>query len=448
MAQTSAAAARAQGWGLQAVRARIGNETADDAIRSQYREVRSTTSALAGSLSAEDQMVQSCPDASPMKWHQAHTTWFFETFVLRPFLTEYKPFREEFRWLFNSYYNSLGEEIPEKSLRSVFSRPSLEEVLAFRAHVDEEMDGFLAGGVDEEAARRTVLGLHHEQQHQELALTDIKHAFFSNPLHPSYVAGPLLEEKEPPISKLSWHSSSGGLIEIGYPLQADEPLDFCFDNEIPRHKVYLEPFQIANRKVTCREFLEFISDEGYRRSEHWLSEGWDDVKREGWHAPLYWRRDTGDATGWRMFTLRGWHGLSALLDTPVCHISFFEADAFARWRGCRLPTEAEWESVASQTLPRGNLLDTERLHPTAARGVGVEQVFGDCWEWTASAYTGYPGYAPLSGALGEYNGKFMSGQMILRGGSCVTPASHIRATYRNFFPPATRWQFTGIRLAN
>ena len=448
MAQTSATAARGQGEGLQGARSRVRSDMPDSDIRSQYTTVRSATSALAANISAEDQMVQSCPESSPMKWHQAHTTWFFETFVLRPSLTDYKPFREEFRWLFNSYYNSLGEEIPEKGLRSAFSRPTLDEVLAFRAHVDEAMDRFLARGADEEAARRTVLGLHHEQQHQELALTDIKHAFFSNPLHPSYIVAPVSEENEPPASRLSWHSFNGGLIEIGYPLQAADPLDFCFDNETPRHKVYLEPFQIANRKVTCREYLEFMSDDAYTRSEFWLSEGRDNVKRAGWQAPLYWRRDAGDKAGWRVFTLRGWHGLSALLDTPVCHISFFEADAFARWRGHRLPTEAEWECVASQMPGQGNLLETGRLHPTAARGEDVEQLFGDCWEWTASAYTGYPGYKPLPGALGEYNGKFMSSQMILRGGSCVTPASHIRATYRNFFSPATRWHFAGIRLAN
>jgi len=447
MAQTSAAAARGQGGTLQAVRSRVGSDMRDTAVRSQYKGVRSATSALAASISAEDQMVQSCPEASPMKWHQAHTTWFFETFVLRPFFKGYKPFREEFRWLFNSYYNSLGEEIPEKSLRSVFSRPSLDEILAFRAYVDQEMDRFLGTDVCEEAARRTVLGLNHEQQHQELALTDIKHAFFSNPLHPSYIADPLSEAEGTPISTLNWHSFNGGLIEIGYPLQATDPLDFCFDNETPRHKVYLEPFQIANHKVTCREYLEFMSDDGYTRPECWLSEGWDNVKRVGWQAPLYWRRDAGDKTGWLVFTLRGWHGLSALLDTPVCHISFFEADAFAHWKGCRLPNEAEWECVAAQTPLRGNLLESGRLHPTAAQGMGVEQLFGDCWEWTASAYTGYPGYKSLPGALGEYNGKFMSSQMILRGGSCVTPTSHIRATYRNFFPPATRWQFAGIRLA-
>jgi ergothioneine biosynthesis protein EgtB len=414
---------------------------------SKYKAVRSGTRSLVAGLSAEDQMVQSCPEASPVKWHQAHTTWFFETFVLRPFLADYKPFREEFRWLFNSYYNSLGEEIPDKKLRASFSRPSLDQVLAFRAHVDQEMERFVAGSIDEAPLRRIILGLNHEQQHQELALTDIKHAFFTNPLHHSYAAPPLAGKSELPVAKLRWQSFNGGLIEMGYPLQAANPLDFCFDNETPRHKVYLEPFQIANRQVTCREYLEFMSDDAYTRPEFWLSEGWGMVKQAGWQAPLYWQRDASDETGWRLFTFRGWHGLAALLDTPACHISFFEADAFARWRGCRLPTEAEWECVASQAPPDGNLLDAGRLHPATASGVGVEQLFGDCWEWTASAYTGYPGYKPLPGALGEYNGKFMSGQMVLRGGSCVTPANHVRATYRNFFPPTTRWQFTGIRLA-
>jgi ergothioneine biosynthesis protein EgtB len=433
--------------GIQADGCGVGSDVRDSAIRSGYKAVRSATNALAASMSAEDQMVQSCPEASPMKWHQAHTTWFFETFVLCPFLKDYKPLREEFHWLFNSYYNSLGQEIPEKSLRSIFSRPSLDEVLAFRKYIDQEMDRFLASGADEEATRRIVLGLNHEQQHQELALTDIKHAFFSNPLYPSYMAGPLSQEKDPLVSGPAWDSFDGGLVEVGYPLRAEDPLDFCFDNETPRHNVFLEPFQIATREVSCSEYLEFISDDAYKRPELWLSEGWDNVKRASWQAPLYWRRDAGDKTGWRVFTLTGWHGLSALVDTPVCHISCFEADAFARWKSCRLPTEAEWEHVASQTTVEGNLLETGRLHPAAARGVGIEQLFGDCWEWTASAYTGYPGYKPLPGALAEYNGKFMSGQMILRGGSCVTPASHIRATYRNFFPPATRWQFSGIRLA-
>jgi ergothioneine biosynthesis protein EgtB len=413
----------------------------------KYKAVRSITQSLTASLSAEDQMVQSSPEASPVKWHQAHTTWFFETFVLRPFLADYQPFRKEFHSLFNSYYISLGEEIPEKKLRASFSRPSLDDVLAFRAHVDHAMERFLAHPMDEEASRRIMLGLNHEQQHQELALTDIKHAFFSNPLHPSYEMGALDGYSGHAIPELRWHSVQGGLIEIGHPVNAEDPMNFCFDNETPRHKTYLEPFRIANRPVTCREYLEFMSDDAYTRPELWLSDGWEMVKLAGWEAPLYWERDPGDETGWRVFTLRGWHRLFSLLDTPVCHISFFEADAFARWRGCRLPTEAEWEFVASQAPRTGNLLETGRLHPAAATGEGVDQLFGDCWEWTASPYTGYPGYKTLPGVLGEYNEKFMSAQMILRGGSCVTAADHIRATYRNFFQPAMRWQFTGIRLA-
>ncbi|HEY6490282.1 MAG: ergothioneine biosynthesis protein EgtB [Terracidiphilus sp.] len=418
-------------------------------LDSKYSAVRSMTRSLVASLSAEDQMVQSCPDASPVKWHQAHTTWFFETFVLRPYLGDYKPFREEFHRLFNSYYISLAEEIPQKTLRSSFSRPSLDEIVAFRTHVDREMERLFEHPLDGEVSRRIVLGLCHEQQHQELALTDIKHAFFSNPLRPAYKSGTLQKDRTHLVPQLRWVNFEGGLTDIGYSPNTEDPLDFCFDNETPRHRVYLEPFQIANRDVTCREYLEFISDDGYTRPGLWLSDGWEIVKQSMWEAPLYWERDSGDETGWRIFTLRGWHGLSDLLDTAVCHTSFFEADAFARWRACRLPTEAEWESIARQECRQGNLLDTGRLHPSNANHVaGIEQLFGDCWEWTASAYTGYPGYKPLPGALGEYNGKFMSGQMILRGGSCVTPADHVRATYRNFFPPATRWQFTGIRLAN
>ncbi len=393
-------------------------------------------------------MVQSCPEASPMKWHQAHAAWFFETFVLRHFLPNYKPFREEFRRLFNSYYNSIGEEAPEKQLRGSFSRPSLDEIIAFRAHVDQTMETFLAGPLHDDAARRVVLGLNHEQQHQELMLTDIKHAFFSNPLRPAYDAGPLAGAHDVSPPGLVWHGFDDGMTEVGYAPDPTNCFDFCFDNETPRHKVYLEAFEIANRSVTCREYLEFLSDDGYARPELWLAEGWDAVRKLGWQAPLYWERDAADNTGWRIFTLRGWHPLSALIDTPVCHVSFFEADAFARWRGRRLPTEAEWELAANGRSIEGNLLDTGRLHPAVASGDGLDQFFGDVWEWTASPYTGYPGYKPLSGALGEYNGKFMSGQMILRGGSCVTPSTHLRATYRNFFPPATRWQFTGIRLAS
>jgi ergothioneine biosynthesis protein EgtB len=383
-----------------------------------------------------------------MKWHQAHTTWFFETFVLRPFLPDYEPFRQEFRWLFNSYYNSIGEAPPAKHLRASFSRPSLAEIGAFRTHVDEAMEKLFASEINDEAARRIVLGLNHEQQHQELMLTDIKHAFFSNPLRPAYDDAHLAGARDVSPSGFIWHRFRDGVTEIGYPLDSRNCLDFCFDNETPRHKVYLEGFGIANRSVTCREYLEFMSGDGYARPEFWLSEGWEEVRKQGWQAPLYWERDATDSTGWRIFTLQGWHPLSALLDTPVCHVSFFEADAFARSRGRRLLTEAEWELAANGSSIHGNLLETGRLHPAIAPGDGLDQLFGDCWEWTASPYTGYPGYKPLPGALGEYNGKFMSGQMILRGGSCVTPASHLRATYRNFFQPETRWQFTGIRLAD
>jgi len=405
------------------------------------------TRSLVGSLSAEDQMVRSCSGANPVKWHQAHTTWFFETFVLRPFLTDYRPFHNEFHRLFDCHYASVDDEITERKLLTSFSRPSLNEILAYRAHVDCEMGRLFTRAVDEEASRRMLLGINYEQQHQELILTDIKHAFFSNPLHPSYEEAALKDEPGRAIPKLGWHRLRSGLIEIGHLPNADDPLDFCFDNETPRHKTHLEPFQVASRKVTCREYLEFISDDAYMRPELWLADGWEMVKQEGWEAPLYWDRDARDETGWRVYTLRGWYSLFFLLDTPVCHISFFEADAFARWRGCRLPREAEWEFVANLQATTGNLLNTARLHPAAAAGDDLQQLFGDCWEWTSSAYTAYPGDKPLPGALDQSNGKFMSGQMILRGGSCVTPADHIRASYRMFLPPATRRYFTGIRLA-
>ncbi|MBN9660570.1 MAG: ergothioneine biosynthesis protein EgtB [Acidobacteria bacterium] len=417
-------------------------------LASDYRAVRSVTRSLAAALSPEDQMVQSCPEASPVKWHQAHTTWFFETFLLRPFLVNYKPFHEEFRRLFNSYYNSLGVQISGKPLRACLSRPRLDEILAYRAHVDEAMETLLSARIGDEAARLLLLGLHHEQQHQELLLTDIKHAFFQSPLHPAYELAPLAAQTSVPVSDLAWHKFNGGLVEIGLTPSARNALEFCFDNETPRHRVYLEPFLLANRAVTCREYLDFLADDAYSRPEFWLSEGWDAVNTQGWEAPLYWERDTTDETGWRVFTLRGWHSLGGLLDTPVCHVSHFEADAFARWRGCRLPTEAEWEFAAYGRTVHGNLLDSGRLHPAKPHGRGLEQLFGDCWEWTSSAYCAYPGFQPLPGPLGEYNGKFMSGQMVLRGGSCATPASHVRAAYRNFFHPATRWQFSGLRLAS
>lgn len=391
-------------------------------------------------------MVQSCPEASPAKWHQAHTSWFFETFVLTPHLTGYRTFHPDFHWLFNSYYKQLGNEIPEKKLRASFSRPSLDQIMAFRVHVDLHIAQLLCSpGVPEEALRGVVLGIQHEQQHLELLLTDIKHAFFTNPLHPVYRDEHSLPTRLDQLAQ--WVECEGGLHEIGYAPDGQDSLDFCFDNETPRHTVYLQPYALQNRLVTCSDYLAFMAYNGYGRAELWLSEGWDTAEREGWQAPLYWQRNAEDAEGWRVWTLNGWRGLSDLLHTPVCHVSLFEADAFARWRGCRLPTEAEWEHAAEALPVRGNLLESSALQPLAADTRGLSQMFGDCWEWTASAYTGYPGYAPLPGALGEYNGKFMSSSVILRGGSALTPESHIRASYRNFFSPATRWQMSGIRLA-
>ncbi|HEX3470457.1 MAG TPA: ergothioneine biosynthesis protein EgtB [Silvibacterium sp.] len=403
----------------------------------QFCSVRQQTEKLCEPLNPEDMMVQSCPEASPAKWHLAHTTWFFETFLLSEFLPGYRPYHPDFIWLFNSYYNAISDQ-PLKKLRGSFSRPSLTEILEYRQHVETAMVRLIEDGMPVEAQRRTVLGLHHEQQHQELLAYDIKNAFWSNPLHPPYKAGELTEAG---AGSLTWVGHEGGLVEIGHGGDG-----FCFDNEQPRHKVFLEPFELASRLVTCGEYLDFMRDGGYERAELWLQEGWDTVKAQQWRAPLYWFQAEDE---WQVFTLRGTAGLKALLDTPVCHVSYFEADAYARWAGKRLPTEAEWE-VAGTSLPvEGNLLESGILHPAAggAQG-GLQQMFGDVWEWTASAYLGYPGFAALPGALGEYNGKFMCNQMVLRGGSAVTPASHIRSTYRNFFSPATRWQFCGMRLAN
>ncbi|SDF69411.1 ergothioneine biosynthesis protein EgtB [Terriglobus roseus] len=413
----------------------------------RFLAARQATEDACRTLTAEDQMVQSCSEASPTKWHQAHTSWFFETFVLTPFLRGYQPFHPDFHWLFNSYYRSLGNEIPEKKLRASFSRPSLETIVGFRAHVNRHVEELLQqDNVPDDALRRIVLGIQHEQQHLELLLTDIKHAFFTNPLHPIYREAQQTADAEATPSR--WVEFEGGIQQIGYPLNTADPLDFCFDNETPQHRVYLQPYALENRLVTCGEYLAFMNDNAYTRAELWLSEGLDTIESEGWESPLYWQRCTDDSTGWRIFTLGGWRGLSTMLATPVCHVSLFEADAYARWRGCRLPTEAEWEYAANEAaMETTGLLEQGGLHPVAATSDGLTQMLGYTWEWTASAYTGYPGYAPLPGALGEYNGKFMSSQMVLRGGSVATPASHIRTAYRNFFTPGTRWQFSGIRLA-
>ncbi len=438
-------------------------------LLARFRHVRGETMRFAAPLTPEDLMVQSCAEASPVKWHLAHTSWFFETFVLSEFVAAYQLFHADFRWLFNSYYNAVGER-PEKKLRASFSRPPLDDILAYRRHVDAAVARLLEKTPEDEALRRIVLGLEHEQQHLELIATDIKHALFTNPLQPAYT--PLestSSEREmriaPPVEWLTvspGYPHRPGIAEIGITPDPASVEAFAFDNETPRHSVYIAPFRIASRLVTCAEYLAFLEEDGYSRPELWLSEGWDTVRAQGWEAPLYWQRHaeksgnspgSGLRSGWQIFTLHGWRSLDELSETPVCHLSFFEADAFARWAGYRLPTEAEWEFVAaqqpSQAHPRGNLLDSNNLHPTVAQtgASGPQQVFGDVWEWTSSPYTGYPGYKPLPGALGEYNGKFMSSQMILRGGSCVTPETHIRATYRNFFSPGTRWQFSGLRLA-
>ena len=402
-------------------------------------------------------MVQSCAEASPAKWHLAHTTWFFETFVLREFLAGYRPYHPDYLWLFNSYYNDVSDQ-PEKKLRASFSRPSLDAVLAYRTHVEDAITQLEAAGMPEEAARRIELGVHHEQQHQELLCYDIKHALWTNPLHPAYSESNGAEFAGAAVP-LGWLEYGGGLMHIGHSGSG-----FAYDNELPRHKTYLEPYALASRLVTCAEYHAFMEDGAYDRPELWLSEGWENVSAQQWRAPLYWRKVDGV---WMVYTLRGLFPLSALAATPVCHVSYYEAEAYARWAGKRLPTEAEWETAvstqASTTTAKPNLLDADRLdasplHPTVADAEGsdaegssrasLQQVFGDVWEWTRSAYLGYPGYHAPAGALGEYNGKFMSNQMVLRGGSAVTPASHIRSTYRNFFPPAARWQFAGIRLAH
>ncbi len=419
----------------------------------RYVAIRRTTVLITEGLTAEDMMVQSMPDASPTKWHLAHTSWFFETFVLKPNLAGYKLFHDDFTFLFNSYYKQVGSH-PNRAFRGLFSRPDLEQVLEYRRYVDRNMMQLLADTDNEHIRSVTETGLNHEQQHQELIITDIKHGLWSNPLRPTWkkkveepVGGrspaiggrsPAIGGRSPSTGKTNYTDFDENLYSIGFSGDG-----FSFDNEAPRHQVFLTRFNIASRLVTNSDYLGFVRDGGYTRPELWLSEGWDTVNSQQWRAPLYWEEQDGR---WLNYTCSGLQELD--LNEPVCHISYFEADAYAHWAGARLPTEAEWEVAAVSQPPasviEGNFLESGRFHPAPSNG---SQFFGDVWEWTASPYTAYPGFRPVAGALGEYNGKFMCNQMVLRGGSCATPQSHIRATYRNFFPPHVRWQFMGLRLA-
>jgi ergothioneine biosynthesis protein EgtB len=401
--------------------------------------VRDATAILHAPLTAEDCAIQSMPDASPVKWHLAHTSWFFETFVLEAWRPGYRPFHPQFRVLFNSYYNAVGDKHPRPE-RGLLSRPSRDEVLAYRTYVDAAMHELMQrpGAASGEVAALVELGLNHEQQHQELILTDVLHMFSCNPLEPAYA--PRVQEGTSSVSPpLTWVEFDAGLVEIGHG-----GAGFAFDNETPRHRQYVNRYALASRPVTNGEYLAFVADGGYRRPELWLSEGWDWINANHIEAPLYWRRGGG---GWRQFTLHGSRALD--LAAPVCHASLFEADAYARWTGARLPTEVEWETAAARYDIEGHFVEDGTLQPlpAATNGAALTQLFGDVWEWTQSAYAPYPGYRPAPGAIGEYNGKFMANQYVLRGGSFATPESHIRATYRNFFPATARWQFSGFRLA-
>ncbi|HEY1460737.1 MAG TPA: ergothioneine biosynthesis protein EgtB [Casimicrobiaceae bacterium] len=423
---------------LQQVASDQAQPIGGSSLLERYTQVRATTLALSDPLSDEDCAIQSMPDASPVKWHLAHTSWFFETFVLVPHLVGYRAFDPTFRTLFNSYYNAVGGKHPRPQ-RGLLSRPSRTEVLAYRAHVDAALRELLQDetALAPETSALILLGTHHEQQHQELILTDVLHMLSHHPEHPSYAANSGAEPREAPA--LTWLEQPAALVEVGHAGDA-----FAFDNESPRHRVYVESFALASRPVNNGEFLAFMADDGYRRPELWLSEGWDWVNAHRVEAPLYWRRESG---AWTQFTLRGLRPLD--LAAPVCHVSLYEADACARWAGARLPTEAEWETAAAGHAVEGNLQEERALvpHPPGDTNRALVQLYGDVWEWTQSAYSPYPGYRPAAGAVGEYNGKFMCNQFVLRGGSFATPRSHLRATYRNFFPASARWQFTGVRLA-
>ncbi|HEY4581712.1 MAG TPA: ergothioneine biosynthesis protein EgtB [Lysobacter sp.] len=409
--------------------------TALPAAASRYAAVRARSLELAAPVSAEDAMVQSMPDASPTKWHLAHTTWFFETFVLGG-LPGYRPVNADWQVLFNSYYQSVGPQ-HSRPMRGVLSRPSLAEVLDYRARVDARLhDALDRGELDGALSRRVELGLQHEQQHQELILTDLLHALSCNPLRPAYRDD--LPASTIAAGTLDWLRFDEAIVDIGAP-RWPEAHAFAFDLESPRHRVLVGAFALATRPVTCGEYLDFIRDGGYREPTLWLSPGWNRVRAKGWKRPLYWLDED------RQFTLGGVRAIDR--EAPVAQLSYYEADAFARWAGARLPTEFEWERAAQGVAVDGNFVDAGRLQPVGDARDGLRQLFGDVWEWTSSAFLPYPGFRPLDGALGEYNGKFMVGQQVLRGGSCASPRDHLRASYRNFFPPEARWQFAGLRLA-
>ena len=419
-----------------------GGSSSGSGLVARVLAARRATMRLAQPLEVEDWVVQSMPDASPVKWHLAHTTWFFERFVLRPLGVP--PVAEAYDYLFNSYYESVGSRHP-RARRGMLTRPTAAEIVDYRSAVDGRLADLEGSPRLAEIAEALELGKNHEEQHQELLLTDVKHLFGANPLSPAYRAGLAPAARGEPLP-LAWHRFGGGLTSIGHGGSS-----FAFDNERPRHEVFVAPFELASRLVTCGEYLAFIEDGGYARPELWLSDGWAWVNAENQRAPAYWDLDART-----VFTLGGRRDL--VPSEPVCHVTLYEADAYARWAGARLPREAEWEVAAERSgagakdgphaATEGAFVEDEAFHPRAARqGAGVVQLFGDAWEWTASAYAPYPGFEPLPGAFGEYNGKFMVSQMVLRGGSCATPRDHVRATYRNFFPPGAAWQFTGIRLA-
>ncbi len=412
------------------------SSTSPPDLAARTRAVRRCTLELVDTLETEDFVVQTMPDVSPTKWHLAHTSWYFETFVLAPAIDGYQPFHPRYRYLFNSYYNAVGPQF-HRPHRGHLSRPTVSDVLAYREHVDTHLDRLLAAGLPGDLAPIAELGLHHEQQHQELILTDIKHVLSRNPLRPVF-----RERDRAPVpapQPVSWTEVPAGTREMGHTGDG-----FAFDNELPRHPVHLGGARVANRLTTAGEYLEFMADDGYARPELWLADGWAAVQESGWRAPLYWEELDGE---WHQFTLDGFRPVDPA--EPVTHVSLYEADAFATWRDARLPTEFEWEALSVGLPVDGNLQESGALHPVPleSRADGPRQLYGDVWEWTGSAYLPYPGFRPPTGAVGEYNGKFMSGQMVLRGGSCATPRSHIRPTYRNFFPPHARWQFSGIRLA-